>query len=63
MPEGCDQRLCEDFEGGAAGGIAEEAGYKNKGQEEICASGPLGIDDRVCRGTTLEAQESSSTHD
>lgn len=42
VPEGCDQRLCEDFEGGAAGVVAEEVGYDNKGQDEVCASGPLG---------------------
>ena len=48
MPEGCDQRLGEDFEGGAAGVIAEEVDYENKGQDEVCASGPLGtLDTRI----------------
>jgi hypothetical protein len=48
MPEGCDESLSEDPEGGAAGSIAEEVCYENQDQEEVRASGPLGIDDGVC---------------
>ena len=48
MPEGCDQPLCEDSEGGATGGVAEEVGYEDKPQEEVCATGQFGIADGVC---------------
>jgi hypothetical protein len=48
MPEGRDQPVCEDSDGGAAGGVAEEGGYENKEQEQVSATGQVGIADKVC---------------
>jgi|MudIll2142460700_1097286.scaffolds.fasta_scaffold75765_2 hypothetical protein len=48
MPERRDQPACQDSEGGAAGGFAEEGGYENKEKEQFSANGRLGIAGEVC---------------
>ena len=62
MPEGRDQPVCQDSEGGAAGGFAEEGGYKNEEKEQVSATVQLGITGDVCRNGALEVKESPSAH-
>jgi hypothetical protein len=62
MPQGCDEALCEDSEGGPATDVAEEACCQNNGQEQIHSGEDLDIAGCGYRGGVLNIERSCSTY-